>query len=92
VDSIVCPFCGKSYDPELFHSCPTKGPAREPVIHLIIGAGVGFFIWRRTQNTLIAVGAGIATAWFLQTKFGRALALLAILIAGVYLASVFDGR
>lgn len=80
MDPIMCPN-GHLYDPQLLQ-CPKcshiSGPS-VPIIHLLIGAGVGFYTWHKTQSTLFAAVAGIASAWFFGTKLGRLVALLAIL-------------
>lgn len=85
----MCPN-GHWYDPGLLQ-CPSCGPwpppPHVPIIHLLIGAGVGFYAWYKTRSELLAFGAGVASAWFFGTKFGRFVALLAILV--VLLAFLF---
>jgi hypothetical protein len=88
--------CGHWYDPQ-YIDCPhcpivPPPPPGVSVIHFFIGAGVGWITWHKTQNSLLALGAGLVAAWFFQTKLGRLIALLSILGLAIYLASNFYVR
>lgn len=92
---IICNRCGNWYNPGLIE-CPTCSrmgigdpPFAPTVIHLLIGAVLGFYTWHKTKNELLALGAGAVSAWFFGTKFGRFVALLAVLVV---LALLFFAR
>jgi len=51
-----------------------------PFVHLLIGAGVGFYTWSKTQSALFALLVGAVSAWLFSTRFERFLALLAIAV------------
>lgn len=62
-----------------------------PLFHVLLGVGIGFYTWHKTHNTFATAVAAIAGAWFFQTKLGRIIILAAVLVAGIYLASVILG-
>lgn len=62
------------------------------LVHVLFGIAVGWYVWHRTGNTFVTAGAAFATAWLLQTRVGRFVALASILMAGIHLAGMFAAR